>query len=52
MPTLGAATGQDGAAILVGHAGAKAMLVYAFPVSGLKGSLHDRNSSLKDEGLI
>jgi hypothetical protein len=52
MTTLGATTGQYGAAILVRHARAKAMLVHTFPVSGLKSSLHGWNSNLKDEGII
>jgi hypothetical protein len=52
VATLGATAGEDGAAILGGHAGTEAMLVDALPVAGLKSSLHGRNSNLKDEGLI
>lgn len=47
MPTLGTTAGENGAAILIGHAGAEPMLVHSFPVSGLKSSLHGSNSNLK-----
>jgi hypothetical protein len=48
VPTFGTSTRK---AVFGRHTGTEAMLIDSFSVAGLKGSFHDENSNLWDEGI-